>query len=56
MKFFIYTPCDVALKQDMIPASIMEVAIMVCFEIFQEIDSSLANMKMGPDVYFLEFI
>jgi len=45
MKLFIHTPCDVALKQDMNSASIVEVVIKVYFALFQEKAPS-ANKKM----------
>ena len=49
MKLFIHTPWDVASKQEMNSASIVEVAIKVYFVLFHDTSPS-ANMKMYPDV------
>ena len=49
MKLLSHTPCEVASKQDMNSASIVEVAIMVYLMLFQDI-APPANIKMYPDV------
>ena len=49
MKLLSHTPCEVASKQDMNSASIVEVAVMVCLMLLQDI-APLANIKMYPDV------
>ena len=49
MKLLSHTPCEVASKQDMNSATIIEVAVMVCLTLLQDI-VPLANIKMYPDV------
>ena len=49
MKLFIHTLCDVALKQETNLASIVEVAVKVCFAFLQD-TALLANINMYPDV------
>ena len=49
MKLFIHTPCDVASKQETNSASIVEVAIKVCFALLHDTAPS-ANMKKYPNV------
>ena len=49
MKLLSHTPCEVASKQDMNSASIVEVAVMVCLTLLQDI-APPANIKMYPDV------
>ena len=52
-KLFNHTPCDVALKQDTNLASVVEVAIRVCFALLQD-TTLLVNIKMYHDVDFHE--
>ena len=49
MKLLSYTPCEVASKQDMNSASIVEVAVKVCLMLLQDI-APPTNIKMYPDV------
>ena len=55
MKLFNHTPCEVASKQAMNSASIVDVAINVYLALFQEI-APLANMKIYSEVDFRESI
>ena len=49
IKLFIHTLCDVASKQEMNPASVVEVAVKVCFTLFQD-TASLENINTYPNV------
>ena len=49
MKLLSHTPCEVASKQDMNLASIVEVAVKVCLMLLQDI-APPTNIKMYPDV------
>ena len=49
MKLLSHTPCEVASKQYMNSASIVEIAVKVCLTLFQDIAPS-TNIKMYPDV------
>ena len=53
MKLLIYTPCEIASKQDTNSASIVEVAVNVCFALLQD-TAPPASMKMYPEVDFRE--
>ena len=49
MKLLSHTPCEVASKQDMNSAYIVEVAVKVCLTLLQDI-APPANIKMYLDV------
>ena len=49
MKLLSHTPCEVALKQNMNSASIVEVVVKVYFTLLQDI-APPTNVKMSPDV------
>jgi len=53
MKLFNQTPCDVASKHDTNSASIVEVAVNVCFVLLQD-TAPPASIKTYPEVDFLE--
>ena len=53
MKLFNHTPCKVASKQDRNSASIVKVAIKVCFVLLQE-TAPPASIKTYPEVDFRE--
>ena len=53
MKLLSHTPCEVASKQDMNSASIVELAVKVCLMLLQDI-APLANIKMYPHVDLCE--
>ena len=53
MELFNYTPYKVASKQDTNLASIVEVAVSVCFALLQD-TTPLTNIKIYLDVYFSE--
>jgi len=51
MKLFNYTPCEVASKQETNSASIVEVAVKVCFALLQD-TAPLASIKHNPMLIF----
>ena len=53
IKLFNHTPCEVASKQATNSASVVEVAVKVCFALLHDM-APPANMNMNPDVDFLE--
>ena len=53
MKLFNHTPYEVASTQETHSASIVEVAVKVCFVLLQDI-ALLASIKIYPDVDFRE--
>ena len=53
MKLLNHTPSDIALKQEMNSASIVEVVVMVCLLLLYD-TTPPANMNMYPDVDFCE--
>ena len=55
IKLFNHTPGDVASKQDMNSTSIVEVGVIVCFPLLQDL-APPTNIKMYPDVGFHESI
>ena len=54
MKLLSHIPCEVASKQYMNSASIVEIAVKVCLMLFQDITPS-TKIKMYPDVDLREF-
>ena len=53
MKLFLHTPCEVASKQDINSASIVEVVDKVCFALLQDTIPP-TNIKMNLEVDFCE--